>query len=325
VLPYLSITEATWATRVGQLDRALQCTDDAVEMSQLMGSAETLAMARTAALPAALWKHGPTTAVKLAESLLADGRPASNWWAYLADLALAAVFLEADQPERVLELLHGRSRTGSIALNAPEASGLVAIALLAVGKPVEAVAAAEGGVAEADTIGLPYVSGCAALNLARVLAGVGRSVEAAARAQSAVRDFAVARTPVEAARAEHVAAEALAAAGDLTGSRAAAGRAKVLAAGAGAAWVVSQVGRFETRLGAQAPRPGRTADGTAGGLSEREVQVAELVSAGMTNKEVGRRLYLSPKTVEAHLSRVYAKLGVRSRMELSKVLARSPR
>jgi DNA-binding CsgD family transcriptional regulator len=325
VLPYLSITEATWATRVGQLDRALQCTDDAVEMSHLMGSSETLAMARTAALPAALWKHGPTTAVKLAESLLSDGCPASNWWAELAQLALAAVFVEAGQAERALGLLHDRSGAAAIALNAPEASGLTAVALLAVGKAVEAVTVAERGLAEADAMGLPYVSGCARLHLARVLGGVGRSAMAADRALSAVRDFAAARTPVEAARAEHIAAEALAAVGDLTGARAAAGRAKVLAAGSGATWLVSQVGRFETRLGAQASRPGRAADGTAAGLSEREVQVAELVSAGMTNKEVGQRLYLSPKTVEAHLSRVYAKLGVRSRMELSRVLARSPR
>jgi DNA-binding NarL/FixJ family response regulator len=325
VLPYLSITEGVWATRVGQLDRALQCTDDAVEMSHLMGSAETLAMARTAALPAALWKHGPTTAAKLAESLLSDGRPASYWWAELADLALATVFLEADQPERALELLHGRLGTPSIALNAPQASGLTAIALLAVGNPDEAVAVAERGVGEADATGLAYISGCAGLHLARVLAGVGRSAEAADRALSAVRSFGAAGTLVEGARAEHVAAEALGAAGDLPGARAAAGRAKALAAGSGATWVVSQIGRFETRLGAQAPRPGRTADGTAAGLSEREVQVAELVAEGMTNKEVGRKLYLSPKTVEAHLSRVYAKLGVRSRMELSKVLARSPR
>jgi DNA-binding CsgD family transcriptional regulator len=80
--------------------------------------------------------------------------------------------------------------------------------------------------------------------------------------------------------------------------------------------------RFETRLGAQVPRQRRPLDGTALGLSERERQVAELVAAGMTNKETAQRLYLSPKTVEAHLSRVYTKLNVRSRMDLLKALNR---
>lgn len=39
--------------------------------------------------------------------------------------------------------------------------------------------------------------------------------------------------------------------------------------------------------------------------------------AGETNKQVGAKLYLSEKTVETHLSRVYAKLGVKSRVELT--------
>jgi len=45
--------------------------------------------------------------------------------------------------------------------------------------------------------------------------------------------------------------------------------------------------------------------------------VALKVAEGATNKEVAAALFLSPKTVEAHLSRVYGKLGVRSRTELA--------
>jgi DNA-binding NarL/FixJ family response regulator len=39
-------------------------------------------------------------------------------------------------------------------------------------------------------------------------------------------------------------------------------------------------------------------------------KVAELVAAGRTNREVASELFMSPKTVEAHLSRIYRKLGV---------------
>jgi predicted ATPase/DNA-binding CsgD family transcriptional regulator/DNA-binding XRE family transcriptional regulator len=50
-----------------------------------------------------------------------------------------------------------------------------------------------------------------------------------------------------------------------------------------------------------------------GGLSEREVEVLRLVAQGLTNAEVAAQLYLSPRTVEAHLRRIYDKLGTSSR------------
>jgi DNA-binding NarL/FixJ family response regulator len=52
-------------------------------------------------------------------------------------------------------------------------------------------------------------------------------------------------------------------------------------------------------------------------LTETERLVAELVAQGLSNKEVAAALSLSPKTVEWNLSKVYAKLGVRSRTELA--------
>ena len=58
----------------------------------------------------------------------------------------------------------------------------------------------------------------------------------------------------------------------------------------------------------------------AGGLTPGERRVAELAAAGLPNKEIAAQLYLSVSTVEAHLSRVYAKLGVRSRAQLARRL-----
>jgi DNA-binding CsgD family transcriptional regulator len=52
-------------------------------------------------------------------------------------------------------------------------------------------------------------------------------------------------------------------------------------------------------------------------LTAREREVAELVAAGLANKEVAARIFVSVRTVEATLSRVYGKLGVRSRTELA--------
>jgi DNA-binding CsgD family transcriptional regulator len=56
-------------------------------------------------------------------------------------------------------------------------------------------------------------------------------------------------------------------------------------------------------------------------LTPRELAIAELVAGGATNREAAAALYLSPKTIETHLSRVYRKLGVRSRTELARRLA----
>jgi DNA-binding NarL/FixJ family response regulator len=51
-------------------------------------------------------------------------------------------------------------------------------------------------------------------------------------------------------------------------------------------------------------------------LTAAEERVARLAASGLTNREVAATVYVSPKTVEVHLSRAYRKLGIRSRAEL---------
>ena len=65
---------------------------------------------------------------------------------------------------------------------------------------------------------------------------------------------------------------------------------------------------------------GGGASGVAGGLTPGERRVAELAAVGLSNKQVAARLYLSDRTVEAHLSRAYAKLGIGSRTQLARAL-----
>jgi len=66
------------------------------------------------------------------------------------------------------------------------------------------------------------------------------------------------------------------------------------------------------RIGLRPPAPS--------GLTSSEERVAELVAAGHTNREVAGALFISVKTVDSNLSRIYRKLGVRSRTELARKL-----
>lgn len=52
-------------------------------------------------------------------------------------------------------------------------------------------------------------------------------------------------------------------------------------------------------------------------LTPQEDAVAALVVQGMSNREAAAELFISPKTVQYHLTRIYAKLGIRSRAELA--------
>ena len=90
------------------------------------------------------------------------------------------------------------------------------------------------------------------------------------------------------------------------------------AAGAGAQTVAAdaalQLRAAGLRINARALR----ATPVEGELTRRERDIAELVASGRSNKEVASTLFLSAKTVENNLSRIYAKVGVRSRSELAR-------
>ncbi|MTD15786.1 AAA family ATPase [Nakamurella sp. YIM 132087] len=161
----------------------------------------------------------------------------------------------------------------------------------------------------------------ALLHLAR-----GDADRALAEARASEESAAAAGTPVEAARSRTVLGRVLAAAGR---------RAEADRAFASAADVLercgAQVSAGQARAALSRPtvvRPGRSEDGGSptgshGGsllqaLTDRERQIAELVADRMTSREIGSTLFLSQRTVDNHLRRIFGKLGINSRSELGR-------
>jgi DNA-binding CsgD family transcriptional regulator/tetratricopeptide (TPR) repeat protein len=73
--------------------------------------------------------------------------------------------------------------------------------------------------------------------------------------------------------------------------------------------------RARVGLDATAPAPPEDAEHDRLGLTDRERTVLELLAEGCTNREIGETLFISEKTASVHVSRILAKLGVRSRVE----------
>ncbi|MFL6117013.1 MAG: LuxR C-terminal-related transcriptional regulator, partial [Catenulispora sp.] len=59
-------------------------------------------------------------------------------------------------------------------------------------------------------------------------------------------------------------------------------------------------------------------------LTPQELQIAQMAASGLTNREIGQKLYLSHRTVSSHLHRIFPKLGVASRSELASILHLAP-
>jgi DNA-binding NarL/FixJ family response regulator len=318
-VPYLLIVVSALNERQGRLQEAVTAAEEAREASRLIHSAETLAMSSILLLRPRLWRQGQGPALALADHITAAARPRSGWWSALARLDLAYVFADAGQTDRCLAELAGQ--------DAPD--GLISAYRLALRA---AATATTGALAEADRLagealasaresGLSHQLGFAHRAQAKVLSLADRVEDAVVHAADGAQHFAAAGAPVEEGLTRHFAAELHARLGAVGEVQLEIGRAKTLYAAAGATWLSAELARDERRLAALAPRGGARHGDPIAALTARERQIADLVAGGLTNQQIAERLYLSRKTVEVHLSRAFAKLGVQSRVALTRRMA----
>ena len=86
---------------------------------------------------------------------------------------------------------------------------------------------------------------------------------------------------------------------------------------------IDWVARAERELAGTGAQRRRAPDADRDELTPQELQIARLIAGGATNREIAADLFLSPKTIETHLTRIYRKLGLRSRSQLALWLAKS--
>jgi class 3 adenylate cyclase/DNA-binding CsgD family transcriptional regulator len=87
---------------------------------------------------------------------------------------------------------------------------------------------------------------------------------------------------------------------------------------------VSLAGRAQEELMATGARPRRVALSGVDALTPSERRVAAMAAKEMTNRDIAQALFVTPKTIEVHLSSVYRKLGIASRAQLAGALADDP-
>jgi DNA-binding NarL/FixJ family response regulator len=78
--------------------------------------------------------------------------------------------------------------------------------------------------------------------------------------------------------------------------------------------------RAQRELLATGEKVRKRQDDTRNDLTSQELQIARLARDGHSNPEIGAELFLSPRTVEWHLGKVFTKLGISSRMRLHDAL-----
>ena len=298
----LNDNAAHLAMRRGRLDVAVEHFELAREL--LGGTSDSMWIGNQAAGRAetALWAADPEHAWRLATGAL-DFVPEDQYAHYTTRLHATALRAAADRAQRALAL-----GDGARAAEAQDDARAIFESLRALLAPARWY----------DGVPGPEPAAFDALSAAELSRAEGRP-DPAAWAAAAER-FAALSEPFELGYARWRQGEALiAGGGERTAATAALREAADLASELSAPLLATEVAGLarRARLSLDAAPDLASADPDVDrfGLTDRELTVLALVAEGHTNREIGASLFISEKTASVHVSRILAKLGVRSRVE----------
>jgi ATP/maltotriose-dependent transcriptional regulator MalT len=327
---FYPVLPRVWYVR-GKLAEAAELLDGAIEGGRLLGSPPALAGNLFNRSVVALATGEMDLALATAEEGVELTRSLDDGFvAAWAAARLAAVLLELGQAERAVELLLDRAGGEELTFIPGSWRAYFLELLTRCWLALDRRDAAERAARLAETVAtaarLPLMNAWADRAVAAVALDSGDAERAAERALASAKAAREVGAPIEDAVAGTLAGKALAAAGKHDRAVLELQHAAATLDACGALRLRDKAERELGKLGRRPHRRtqnGKTDAAVIDALTQRELQLARLVVDRKTNREIAVELFLSKKTVEAHLRNIFRKVGVSSRVELARTIERS--
>jgi DNA-binding NarL/FixJ family response regulator len=301
---------------LGRLDESRECYEEAHEAAKASGSEVLVVLTLTMLCRIHTWLGDLPVALEHGREASALARRADGWFAALAPAVHAQARLAAGEADgcvdAVLTACGGPDLPAIDPGSRPDWYELLTRAAVAAGDLEDASGWAKRAATAVEDVDLPAGAGFASLAAAHVALAAGRPAAAAADALAAAGRFDATGNRTDALRARLVAGIA-ADEPDLLR------RVVRDAAECSAAAIERQARQALDRF--DRPRAASRPAGPLARLTRREREVADLVAAGHTNRRIAEELFLSVKTVERHLARIFAKLEITARSRLAAMVA----
>lgn len=321
VLPMILKSLADTQVRGGSVKRALVTLDEAdvyVESAENPATKAILAIIRALALLFTGVSDAPQQALAWADRAVAWAEGSTTVWAVVVRCRRAEIVLAAGDPSRagrlLLEAVGGPDMPNLIAARKTRCCDTLTEVAMYENDPAAADRWAE--LAENSLERIPSPSNRAFAFRARMRAQtMNDDLKAAlASAQQAIKGFTASGERIEICRTLSAAAALASALGDHKQAQEWLDRAATLAEQCEATLLIGETTRQRTRLTEKVAE--REATDALAGLTAREREIAALASTGVTSGQIAETLFLSRRTVDAHLGQIYRKLGVSSRAAL---------
>lgn len=314
VLPVAASGRAGVCVHAGEFAAASSLIDEADAIAEATGSARL----RYTSLVLAAWRGEETPALELIESGIRDATVRGEGRVVaLAEYATAVLYNGLGRYDAALAAAHRACEHDDLGLYAWAATELVEAAARS-DQPDVAAVALEALAERTHASGTEWALGIEARSRALLLDGPA----AEALYRESVERLARTRIAIHLARAQLLYGEWLRRENRRRDAREQLHRCHDMFRDVGATAFAERARRELTATGETVRKRG--AD-TVGELTAQEARVAALAGAGHTNREIGTQLFISPQTVDSHLRKVFVKLGVKSRRELSDALRHAER
>ncbi|MFJ7207154.1 AAA family ATPase [Streptomyces sp. NPDC098789] len=361
IMAHLLLCKAAVHMNTCRLGTALDQADEAESIARGIGSDQllALALASKAQVLIASLPPGDRTSLTVAEEAVALAGPSTSWWSSLVWYVMSYAALHSGDPVRARAAMLRVGGGPELAGLQPSMRPLLLEALVTAAVTTGDLAAATGWAAlagrDAERLGLPGQRASALRSAGQVLAGRGEPAAAARQYARAAEEAARAGATLWEAQALLIGASLTAQAGDPGAAAGPWERGRGMAEAGGSRLLTGLADLFPpapavprplATLAPSAAPPPRPADASGPGphahtaslsarpapappapalpgLTPREREIAALVTEGLTTPAIAARLYLSPRTVDTHLSHIFRKTGVASRSALAALAART--